>query len=114
MALPGWATRQQSVTVRPAPDRVRRPDLDTFLQSLGADGAVARDLDRAADAEMTHITSLSPLTSELAVAYMERLSRPIPSLTPEIGVLIVGRTWWRAIRGASVRPTCPCWARCPR
>jgi hypothetical protein len=42
---------------------------------------------------MSRITSLSPLTSQLAVAYMERLARPVPSLTPPIGVLVVGRTY---------------------
>ncbi len=93
MALPTWLQRQQSVTVRAAPERVGRADLDRFLKELGADGAVARDLDSEVDEEMTRVTSLSSLTSPLAVSYMERLSRPVPTLTPEIGVLIVGRTY---------------------
>ena len=85
--------RRQSVTVRPAPTTVNRAELEQFLASLGADGIVARDLDDQVDPEMSHITSLSSLTSPLAVSYMERLSRPVPSLTPEIGVLVVGRTY---------------------
>lgn len=93
MGLPTWLQRQQSVTVRAAPDRVRRADLDRFLEELGADGAVARDLDTEVDREMSRVTSLSSLTSPLAVSYLDRLARPIPSLTPEIGVLIVGRTY---------------------
>lgn len=93
MALPSWLQRQQSFTVRPASGRLNRSDLDKHLKSLGSDGAVARDLDREVDGEMTRVTSLSPLTSQLAVAYMERLARPIPSLTPPIGVLLVGRTY---------------------
>ncbi len=93
MALPSWLQRQQSLTVRPAGDRVNRADLDKYLKSLGSDGPVARDLDQEVDREMTRVTSLSSLTAPLAVSYMERLARPAPSLTPEIGVLIVGRTY---------------------
>lgn len=93
MALPSWRQRQQSVTVRPASGRLNRSGLDQHLKSLGADGGIARDLDREVDGEMARVTSLSPLTSQLAVSYMERLGRPIPSLTPPIGVLLVGRTY---------------------
>jgi hypothetical protein len=93
LALPSWLKSQQSVTVRPAAARLHRSDLDRYLQGLGADGAIAGDLDRQVDREMVHVTSLSSLSSPLAVSYMERLGRPIPSLTPEIGVLMVGRTY---------------------
>ncbi|HET6966201.1 MAG TPA: hypothetical protein VFH58_15600 [Acidimicrobiales bacterium] len=93
MALPSWLQREQSFTVRAAAGRVNRADLDKYLKSLGSDGAVARDLDQEVDPEMARVTSLSSLTSPLAVAYMDRLARPVPSLTPEIGVLIVGRTY---------------------
>ena len=93
MGLPTWLQRQQSVTVRAATQRVNRSDLDRFFKSLGADGAVARDLDAEVDKELARVNALSTLTSPLAVSYVERLSRPIPSLTPEIGVLIVGRTY---------------------
>lgn len=93
MALPSWRQRQQSFTVKPASSRLKRADLDQHLKSLGSDGATARDLDREVDAGMTRVTALSPLTSQLAVSYMERLGRPIPSLTPPVGVLVVGRTY---------------------
>ncbi len=93
MARPAWLPRQQSLTVRPAGGRVNRADLDKHLKSLGADGEVARDLDQEVDREMTRVTSLSPLSAPLALSYMERLARPIPSLTPEIGVLMVGRAY---------------------
>jgi hypothetical protein len=85
--------RQQSLTVRPAGTRIQKADLDKHLQSLGSDGPVARDLDRGVDQEMTNVRALSSLTSPLAVSYMERLSRPVPSLTPELGVLLCGRTY---------------------
>ena len=91
-AKPEWLQYRQSVTVGPGV-RVGRSELDQHLKSRGPDGAVARDLDGAVDQELARLTSLSSLTSRLAVSYMERLSRPIPSLTPEIGVLIVGRTY---------------------
>lgn len=93
MERPSWLQREQSFTVRAAAARIHRSDLDKHLKSLGSDGALARDLDQLVDAEMTRVTSLSPLTSQLAVSYMERLGRPIPSLTPPIGVLLVGRTY---------------------
>ena len=93
MALPSWLQRQQSFAVKPAPRRLNRSDLDKHLKGLGADGGVARDLDQQVDGEMTRVTALSPLTSQLAVSYMERLARPVPSLTPPIGVLLVGRTY---------------------
>ena len=93
MALPSWLQRQQSFTVLPASGRLHRSDLDKHLKSLGDDGGVARDLDREVDREMTRVTALSAVTSQLAVSYMERLGRPIPSLTPPVGVLLVGRTY---------------------
>lgn len=93
MPLPAWTQRRQSVTVKPSDARLHRADLDRRLAALGADGEVGRDLDQAADAEMARITALSSLTSTLAVQYMDRLGRPIPSLTPPIGVQLVGRTY---------------------
>ena len=47
----------------------------------------------AADDAMATIVSLSPLSSPLGVAYMDRLARPIASLTPVIGASLVGRTY---------------------
>lgn len=93
MGLPTWRPRRQSVVVAPSDTRLRRSDLEARLKALGADGSVARDLDRAVEVEMDRVTALSSLTSALAVDYMERLGRPIPSLTPEIGVQIVGRSY---------------------
>jgi hypothetical protein len=92
LALSNWR-RRQSVVVAPARARLRRRDVEEALADLGADGSVARDLDRAVEAEMARVTALSSLTSALAVDYMDRLARPIPSLTPEIGVQLVGRAY---------------------
>lgn len=83
--------RGQSVTVRAADGRVDRGTADAALALLGVDGDKARDLDAEADREATALVSLSPLTTQLAEQYLERLARPIPSLTPAAGVQIVTR-----------------------
>lgn len=84
---------QQSVAVNASAVRLSPRDLDGYLQGLGADGSVARALDREVEAAMGSIRSLSALTAPLAVEYMDRLARPIPSLTPAIGVQLAGRTY---------------------
>ena len=65
--------------------------VDSALALLGPDGDVARALDAEADREMSAVLSLSALTTGLAEEYLERLARPIPSLTPAAGVQIVSR-----------------------
>jgi len=84
---------RRSGAVKPEAERLGRARLDALLGQRGADGAVARLLDREADAAMGGITSLSPLTSALAVDYLDRLARPIPSLTPSVGAQIAGRAY---------------------
>lgn len=42
---------------------------------------------------MPTVASLSPLSSVLGVDYMDRLARPVASLTPVIGVALVGRAY---------------------
>ena len=84
---------RQSLTVKPASSRVGRKELDSHLKSLGDDGAVARRLDRDVDAALDSVTSLSSLSAPLALQYMDRVARPVPSLTPPVGVQIVGRTY---------------------
>jgi hypothetical protein len=98
--LPGWSGltrlaqgRRQSVVVRGAVDRVDGAALDRYLDGLGADGAVARQLDADADRALGSVRSLSSLTAPLAIDYLERLARPIPALTLEIGVQIVSRAY---------------------
>jgi hypothetical protein len=39
------------------------------------------------------VASLSPLTAPLALDYLDRVGRPVPTLTPAVGVQIVGRTY---------------------
>ncbi len=85
--------RPQSLVVKPASKRVGRKELDAHLKSLGADGSVARQLDGDSDAALRSLTSLSSLTAPMAVNYMDRVARPVPTLTPEIGVQIVGRVY---------------------
>ncbi len=83
----------QSVVVRPAETRLDQAALDGCLLRLGRDGPVARQLDTAVDAEMLSLASLSSLTAPLALEYLERVGRPIPSLSPQMGVQIVGRAY---------------------
>jgi hypothetical protein len=84
---------RQSVAVKPAERRFGRSELDARLKALGADGELARRLDRDTDAAMAEVTSLSSVSAPLALDYLDRLSRPIPALTPEIGAQIVGRSY---------------------
>ena len=42
---------------------------------------------------MASIVALSSLTSPLTLDYLDRLARPIPALTPEVGVQIVTRAY---------------------
>jgi hypothetical protein len=93
LPLPSWMRREQSFAIRPADVPMSRSELAAHLAGLGDDGAVARRLDGDVDDEMGRVSSLSALTAPLAVAYMDRLARPIPSLTPEIGVQLVGRAY---------------------
>ncbi len=81
------------MVVSGAVERVDDPVLERYLDGLGADGAVARQLDADADAALRSVRSLSSLTAPLAIDYLERLARPIPALTLEIGVQIVTRAY---------------------
>lgn len=85
--------RRQSLVVKPAPGRIGRKELDGHLKSLGGDGTVARQLDRDVEESLESVSSLSSLTSPLALDYLDRLARPVPTLTPPVGVQIVGRTY---------------------
>lgn len=85
--------RRQSLVVKPASSRIGRKELDSHLKSLGVDGPVARQLDRDVDGGLASVVSLSPLTAPLALDYMDRVGRPVPTLTPEIGVQLVGRCY---------------------
>jgi hypothetical protein len=81
------------VGVEPAERRLRSLDLQQELKALGRDGPVARRLDEAVDKAMRLVVSLSPLTAQLAVDYLDRLSRPIPALAGPVGAQTVGRAY---------------------
>jgi hypothetical protein len=91
----GWISKwkSQSVVVRSATERMGPVELEAFLQSLGHDGEDARRLDADVAIAMSTVAALSSLTSPLAVDYLDRLARPVPALTPEMGVQIVGRSY---------------------
>jgi hypothetical protein len=89
--LSSW--RGQSAAVKPAERRLRAVDLDRELKALGRDGPVARRLDQAVDQAMGSIVALSPLTSQLAVDYLDRLAGPIPALRGPVGAQTVGRAY---------------------
>ena len=92
---PGWASRMMvRARVVPAAQVQMTPEeCAVRLTALGEDGEAARRLDEAADRAMLEVASLSRLTEPLAVDYLERLRRPLPALTPEMGVQIVGRSY---------------------
>jgi hypothetical protein len=79
--------------VRSADQRVDAPALEAFLSSLGPDGSIAKRLDREVDGQMPSVSSLSALTSPMALGYLERLQRPIPTLSLASGVQIVSRSY---------------------
>ncbi|MBV9660467.1 MAG: hypothetical protein JO337_04855 [Acidimicrobiales bacterium] len=89
----GASPRRQSVVVKSAPERFGAAALARYLDGLGVDGETAKRLDRDVESTLGSVTSLSALTAPLALRYLDRLARPIPSLTPEVGVPIVGRAY---------------------
>jgi len=78
-----------SFAVRPAEGRVDASAAEAALVLLGPDGDASRELDDAARREAAGLTSLSSLTTQLAIDYLDRLARPIPSLAPAAGVQVV-------------------------
>jgi len=75
------------------PARVDRAARDADLTARGADGQWASALDEQAEALLPTVVSLSELTTSLALDYLERLSRPLPALTPSIGARLVARSY---------------------
>jgi hypothetical protein len=75
---------------------VERVDWDALqrdLDALGEDAAGARRLIDAVDTAMASVVSLSALTAALALDYLDRLARPVPALSLEVGVQIVTRSY---------------------
>ena len=94
--LAAWGARLRrgrSFSVGSAGARIDRSFADEVLSTLGNDGEVARRLDASAAFLTGRIVSLSQLTAALALDYIDRLARPIPSLTPRAGVEIVTRSY---------------------
>jgi hypothetical protein len=85
--------RQRSLVVRSAVERVDSAALERYVAGLGEDALTVRSLDAAVDHAMASVLSLSSLTAPLALDYLDRLARPIPALTPEVGVQIVSRAY---------------------
>jgi hypothetical protein len=74
-------------------DPVTAEVYDARLDEAGPYGGAAGALHEAVERLMYEVMSLSRLTAPLAVDYLDRLSRPLPGLTPEMGVQIVGRSY---------------------
>jgi hypothetical protein len=85
--------RKPSLIVAPAVLRLDVDAVEDYLAALGADAEAARRLIQAVDATVGSVSSLSTLTTPLALDYLDRLTRPIPTLTPEAGVQIVSRAY---------------------
>lgn len=89
-----WAAGERfrggrSFAVRPADAPIDAASAEAALELLGSDGDASRELDDAAASESTALASLSSLTTQLAMDYLDRLARPIPSLTPGAGVQVI-------------------------
>jgi hypothetical protein len=85
--------REGSWRVAPPVERVDATALESYLANLGEDAARARHLVAAIDAAVPSIASLSSLSAPLAVDYLQRLARPVPSLSLPAGVEIVTRAY---------------------
>jgi hypothetical protein len=85
--------RKPSLTVAPAVERVGSASLDAYLAGLGVDAAWARRLVEAVEVAMGSVVSLSSLTAPLALDYLDRLARPIPTLSVGTGVHTVTRSY---------------------
>jgi hypothetical protein len=71
--------------------RLGRRDLAERLAGLGESGRLARDLDRAVEVAMAAVAGLSPLTSPLAVTYLERIRQALEDLSLESGAYVTAR-----------------------
>jgi hypothetical protein len=85
--------RKQSLVVRSAVDRVDGAAFEAYLVGWVEDAPAARRLVAAVDEAVPTVLSLSSLTSPLALDYLDRLTRPIPALTPMAGVQILTRSY---------------------
>jgi hypothetical protein len=85
--------RKRSLFVAPANQRVDAVSAEAYLTGLGASAAPARSLIEHVDGAMGSVSSLSTVTAPLALEYLDRLARPIPTLTAEAGVQIVSRSY---------------------
>lgn len=81
------------MSVKPAGRRIDLGSAEDRLSGLGAEADNARHLDERAEAVTATIVSLSPLTAGMAIDYIDRLARPIPSLSAKAGVEIVTRAY---------------------
>jgi hypothetical protein len=94
--LAAWGERfrgGRSVSVGPSEWRLDEETANQQLLALGQDGEISRCLESAATAISRTIVSLSPLTEGLALDYIDRLARPIPSLSPQTGVETVTNSY---------------------
>jgi hypothetical protein len=70
---------------------VEKADVEARLASLGADGDLARQLDQAAEQTLGGVRALSDLTVPLALAYLDRIARPLQALDLESAVRLTTR-----------------------
>jgi hypothetical protein len=72
-------------------EAVEKADVEARLAILGADGDLARQLDQAAEQTMRTLRALSDLTVPLALAYLDRIARPLQALDLESAVRLTTR-----------------------
>ncbi|MGH9076778.1 MAG: hypothetical protein ACRDY0_04895 [Acidimicrobiales bacterium] len=71
------------------PDRLGAREVRARLKALGPAGQVAATLDRRVVSSLSTVAALSELTSALAVAYVERVARPVTALSAPAGAHLV-------------------------
>jgi hypothetical protein len=85
--------RKRALTMGPDSERVDAAAVEDYLETLGPAAAPARRLIDAVEVARRSVSSLSTLTAPLALEYLERLARPIPTLSLETGVDTVSRAY---------------------
>ncbi|HUE61115.1 MAG TPA: hypothetical protein VMO88_16220 [Acidimicrobiales bacterium] len=94
--LAAWGARLRrgrSLSMGTAGQRIDRNAAAELLAALGAAEENARRLDASAALIRETILSLSQVTADVALDYIDRLARPIPSLSPQAAVEIVSRAY---------------------
>jgi hypothetical protein len=73
------------------PERVGAVEVAAAVAAAGSEGQAARLLHQRVGQYLATIVALSPLTSELTVAYVERVAQPMSAMSLAAGARLVAR-----------------------